>query len=404
MKVLHIIASVDAEGGGPIEALRGIGEALDGRVTQEILSLDTPGSRLADKYPMQVHMLGHPARPGRTGIDKLRNWMTPSPDALAWGRAHLSEFDLVVVHGLWNASTRLAWLLLAKSGMPYVVYPHGMLDPWFRRRYPIKHLAKQCLWSISEGHLVNSANYVLFTSEQEKELARGSFYPYRAKERVINYGTTPPPPLDPGQETAFRALLPALGTRAYLLYLSRIHEKKGCDLLIKAFAAIAADHPTLDLVIAGPDREGLKPELQAIARKAGIADRIHWPGMIVGPEKYGAYRGATAFVLPSHQENFGIVVAEALSCGCPALISDKVNIWQEIETSGSGLVAPDTLEGTKDMLRRFLDLDASERAAMRLAGPRVFQEKFSIDAASQDFLRTLEELRPAMRPTLSVPA
>ena len=134
--------------------------------------------------------------------------------------------------------------------------------------------------------------------------------------------------------------------RSYLLFLSRIHPKKGCDLLLQAFAKIAPAHPKLHLIMAGPDAVGMRKHLQTIVDQAGLTDRVHWPGMLKGDAKWGAFAVSEAFVLPSHQENFGIAVAEALACGRPVLISDQVNIAPEIEADGCGIVEPDTLEGT----------------------------------------------------------
>jgi glycosyltransferase involved in cell wall biosynthesis len=118
------------------------------------------------------------------------------------------------------------------------------------------------------------------------------------------------------------------------------------------------------LVIAGPDQEGLQAKLEAMARDLGIATRVHWPGLIGGDLKWGALRAAEAFVLPSHQENFGIAVAESLAAGRPVLISNEVNIWREIQADGVGLVEPDTLEGTEKLLQGWLALSEAERAAM----------------------------------------
>jgi glycosyltransferase involved in cell wall biosynthesis len=152
--------------------------------------------------------------------------------------------------------------------------------------------------------------------------------------------------------------------------MSRIHQKKGVDLLIDAFSKVAQRDPKLHLVIAGPDHHGLQADLERLSFKCGIGERITWTGMVTGDVKWGAYRAAEVFVLPSHSENFGIVVAEALACGLPVLISDKVNIWREIEADGAGLVAEDTLIGTVSLLETWLDLtpEVGEQMGRRARG------------------------------------
>jgi glycosyltransferase involved in cell wall biosynthesis len=185
-------------------------------------------------------------------------------------------------------------------------------------------------------------------------------------------------------------MVPALGQREYLLYLSRIHPKKGCDLLIEAFGRVAGRFSDVDLVLAGPDHVGLTEQLKQLAAKAGISHRIHWPGMLQGEAKWGAYQGATAFILPSHQENFGSVVAEAMACGKPVLISIKVNIWREVEAAGAGFVADDTAAGTLSLLERLLPLSMIERQQLGVAARRAYERHFSAEGAARDLTLVLQ--------------
>lgn len=171
--------------------------------------------------------------------------------------------------------------------------------------------------------------------------------------------------------------------RPFFLFLSRLHQKKGCDLLVEAFAALAAQYVDYDLVVAGPDQVGIRNSLAARATDLGIAHRIHWPGMLQGDAKWGAFRAAYAFILPSHQENFGIVVAEALGCGTPVLITNKVNIWREVEQSGSGLVESDDLAGVKRLMSRFLALSNVQRQQMRDAARACFENRYDVRAVSR---------------------
>jgi glycosyltransferase involved in cell wall biosynthesis len=282
---------------------------------------------------------------------------------------------------------------LASGGASYFVFTHGMMDPWFRRTYPIKHLIKQLFWLFGEGRLLAGARSVLFTTQEERRLAQGQFLGWSSyRETVVGYGTAPPPPATIAQEAAFRAATPGLGGRAYLLFLSRIHRKKGCDLLVEAFAKVADQRPDLDLVIAGPDQEGLVAALQARAQALGIGERIHWPDMLRGDAKWGAFRGADAFVLPSHQENFGIVVAEALGCGTPVLITDKVNIWREVEAGQAGLVETDDIAGVEKLLVRWIETPAADRQAMAARARSVFMKDFDVNHIGPALVAHLKRL------------
>jgi len=381
MKLLHLIASVDPRGGGPMEGVRQLGLALSSLGHQvEVASLDDPGDPDLAGYPLPVHALG----PGR-GRYRYSARMLP------WLRRHAADHDLIVVNGLWQYHGLAAWRALAGAGVPYVVFTHGMLDPWFKRAYPLKHLKKWLYWPWAEYRLLRDATAVLFTSEEERRLARESFWLYRARERVVAYGTRPPPAERDALAAQFHASHPGLQGRRLLLFLGRIHEKKGCDLLIEAFGRLAARQPQLHLVVAGPDPDDWGPRLRARAAALGVAERITWPGMLQGDAKWAAFHAAEAFVLPSHQENFGIAVAEALGCGLPVLISDKVNIWREIEADGAGLVGTDTVEGTLQVLQRWLDLDAGERAAMGERARRCFAQRYTVQAMADDLLAVYAE-------------
>jgi glycosyltransferase involved in cell wall biosynthesis len=384
-RILRIITSADPRTGGPIEGARRVGEIWAGQGhRQDMLTLDPPDERHLADYPGRVIPIGPPRGRG------LRDRYRYSPAMVPWLEAHVRDYDAIIVSGLWRYAARGAMRALAGGPVPYVVFPHGMLDPWFRRDAPLKHLGKQLSWWWAEGRLLAHARAVLFTSEEEMLRAEDAFRPYRVAGTVVKYGTTDIAGDSGAQVAAFRAAVPTLGQRRYLLFLGRLHRKKGCDLLLAAFAAVAGRDPGLDLVIAGPDQVGLVAALRADAQRAGIAARVHFPGMLGGDAKAGAYRAAEAFVLPSHQENFGIAVAEALAAGTPVLISDQVNIWREVLADRAGLVAPDTVAGTTDLLARFLALDPAERADMARHARTSFTTRFHIDRAAADLLDLIE--------------
>lgn len=379
MKLLHVLSSVDPNGGGPTEGVRQRGIRLQqlGH-SVEVVTLDDPGRAFLAEYPLTVHALG-PSR-GSYGYNaKLVPWL----------KANARGYDAVIVNGMWQYHSFGAWRALQKMGVPYYVFTHGMLDPWFKRTYPFKHLKKWLYWPWADYRVLRDARAVLFTSEEERLQARQSFWLYRAKEQVVAYGTGAPPDNAAQLREHFLAAHPDLRGRRILLFLSRIHEKKGCDLLIQAFASAAPAEPLLHLIIAGPDQTGWASQLKNLASGLGVADRISFPGMLRDEMKWGAFYSAEAFVLPSHQENFGIAVAEALGCGLPALISDKVNIWREIQSCGAGLVAPDTLAGSKQLLGGWLSLTEEQREAMGERARELFRRHFTVDAMAASLLEVV---------------
>jgi glycosyltransferase involved in cell wall biosynthesis len=366
VKILHVISTLSPASGGPPEALRHLSRAYgEIGVQAEIACQDDPAEPFLANFPIPVHATG--AKTSTYGFSReLRDWL----------RQNVSRFDGVVINGIWTFHC-MAAAGAARGRVPYVVFTHGMLDPWFKRNYPAKHIKKYVYWP-AQYWALRHAEAVMFTSTLERDLAPQSFWPNHWKSFVVPYGTGEPPEGRQAQAQALYGILPRLRGRRYILFLSRIHEKKGCDLLIEAFAGVAPAYPDVDLVIAGPDQVGLQSKLQQMAQKLGIAERVHWPGMLTGDPKWGALRGCDAFILPSHQENFGVAVAEALACGRPVLISNQVNIWPEIEQEGVGLVAPDTLAGTGDLLSRWLALPEAEREAMVVRTTDVFRKRYSM--------------------------
>ena len=382
MHILHLVRSCDPRTGGPIEGVKLLARAAISQGHRvEVAALDSPDAAWLPDFPLSVHALG----PEFGGY----GW---APRAVRILRDQLNGVDAVVVNGLWQYQGALAHRLLAKGPIPYVVFTHGMLDPWFRRAYPLKHLKKQCNWWLHERRVLRDADLVLFTAERECELARSTFIPYRVREHVVGYGTA-----DPGDPTPARAAFlvrhPQLAATRNLLFLSRIHRKKGCDLLIAAFLAAAKRVPSLRLVMAGPDEEGLRPDLERRAAEAGMTDRIVWAGMLQGELKRGAFAACEAFVLPSHQENFGIAVAEALAHGLPVLISDQINICREIANDGAGMIEADDLAGTHRLLARWLDLGPEQRQQMATAARACFLARFEIGTAASSLVSALEKAR-----------
>jgi glycosyltransferase involved in cell wall biosynthesis len=384
MRILHIVGSINPAAGGPTEAIRMIIRYRPPGYEAEVATLDSPDAPFLGEFPFQVHALGK----------EKKSWY--SPKLIPWLRANRHRFDGVIVHGLWEF-TGLAALIAVAAEKPFLVFTHGMLDPYFKRRYPLKHVKKWIYWLLVQYWVLRAASRVMFTTELERDLATRTFWLWHWNPMVVSYGADPQLPDIDELVPAFYERCPELKVddhgRSYLLYLSRIHPKKGCDLLLQAFSKVAPAHPKLHLIMAGPDALGLRKDLQKIVDGAGLTDRVHWPGMLKGDAKWGAFAVSDAFVLPSHQENFGIAVAEALACGRPVLISDQVNIAPEIEADGCGIVEPDTLKGTIALLERWLALDPDEREAMQRQTKVTFARRYDMRRNSALILRIFEQLR-----------
>lgn len=368
MRILNVINSVDPKYGGPIQGVKQLGAALQSLGQKvDVASMDPPGSSFVGDFPLCLHALG----PSSFQYSFSRRFVP-------WLRANAGRYDVVVVNGLWGYASFGTWRALRKTNLPYVVFPHGMLDPWFKREYPLKHIKKSLYWHWAEYRVLRDASAVIFTSEEERLLARQSFKRYAANEQVVSFGTE-----RPGEEqeierdVVFNCIPKARGKRV-VLFLGRLHPKKGCDLVIKAFARVLGTSAAWHLVMVGPDQVGWQRELSGIAAAAGIADKVTFTGMVSLDVKCAAIRASEVLLLPSHQENFGMVVAEALACSVPVLLSNKVNIWREVAADSAGFVEEDSLEGAVLLLQRWLQLSDIERAAMKRRARACFEARFEI--------------------------
>lgn len=401
MRLLHIIATMDPASGGPCQGIRNSNpEVQRSGILREVVTLDAPDAPFLGKDDFPIHALGPAKGP----------WQH-SPDLKPWLMKHLSRFDAVVINGLWLYPSFAGWSAVkalkqkkkkdSSVNVPRVyVMPHGMLDPYFQlapeRR--IKAIRNWFYWQFIERKVVNDADGLLFTCETELLLARKTFSPYKPKREInVGYGIIPPPEFTLDMQHAFLAKCPKVSTHPYLLFFSRIHPKKGVDLLINAYSAIARrcqedGEPFPKLVVAGPGLDTpFGKKILKSAAQPHLRDHVYFPGMLTGNAKWGALYGAEAFVLPSHQENFGIAVVEAMACKKAVLISDQVNIWQEISNGGGGIVGSDTLHGAREVLNTWMEMPRDEKEKMCSSALNIYQESFHIGPASAAFIRSIAD-------------
>ena len=380
MKILRVIRTMDPASGGMAEGIRQIVPNLNGHgVSTTVISLDDPRETWLANQGFDCHGLGPVA--GEYGYRR------GLPARIyKFAQAH----DVVIIDGIWHHHSFATWRALRGSSVPYYVYPHGMLDSWFKRTYPLKHLKKWIYWPWADYRVLRDAKAVLFTSNQEQISARESFWLYQAKEIVSGYGTSPPPNNAGSQLELLFERFPQLQGKRIILFMGRIHPKKGVDILIEAFEQVANKDQRLHLLIAGPDEVGLKTKLIKRADALGIAERVTWAGMLRGGLKWGAYSCAELFCLPSHQENFGVAVAEALACGLPVAISAPVNISPEVLEASAGLVFNDNTKSLKNCLLQWLAIGDLDRSKMGLNARQLFIDRFDMARVCVKLISILE--------------
>jgi glycosyltransferase involved in cell wall biosynthesis len=291
-------------------------------------------------------------------------------------------FDAIIVNGLWQYQGLSAFRAVAKSHVPYFVYAHGMLDPWSRRAHPFRYAKKFAYWLLFTRRFLRDAAAVIFTSDEEAQLAKGFFPGSDWNGYVVGNGIAEPPPFSGEAERDLMNRFPELHGRRVLLFLGRLHEKKGLDLLLRAFAATKPSERNLHLLICGSGEAAYEHALHSLAASLGLADRITWAGLTLGDAKWAALRLSELFVLASHQENFGIAIVEALAVGTPVLISDKVNIYRTIEQHGAGLVCDDNEKSLTAALSRWDSMSMEAKRTMRADARDCFHAYYSAKSAA----------------------
>lgn len=369
MKALHVVPAVAPRYGGPSEAaLRTVAGLRAAGAEALLATTDADGlSKLPVALGREVDYGGAPViffprLPGES--------LKPSPALAAWLGRNVRRFDVVHVHSVLSHPSIAAGWAARRSGVPYVVRPLGQLDAWSLAQHPLRKRLFLRLWG---NRLLEGAAAFHWTDEEERRRAPG-------------FASGRPGFVSPlGVEEALFAEPVAEGRRQEILFLSRLHPKKNVESLIDAFAALGESAAGWRLVIAGDGEPEQVGALRSRAENGPAGDSIRFAGWLSGEEKRRALREASLFVLPSRQENFGIVVAEALACGTPVVVSDAVALSAEVERAGAGWVAPLEAPGLRDVLAAAM-ADPEERRRRGKAARLLAEERFRWGAIAGQLL------------------
>ena len=366
IKLLHVITSTNPKTGGPVEGLRSMYKFSNKfNIHTEILCMDKSESCwIKDKSLPKIHAVG-PSYLGYAFNFKIKNWL----------KKNLSNYDMVIMNGIWQYPSLVTAKIASSLGIPYWFFYHGMLDPWFQKTYFFKKIKKIIYWKLFQHRALEQAEAVFFTCEREKILARNAFLPYNIKEEVFPYGILGPDKKVSLKKNHLLKKYPELKNKKIILFIGRIAEKKGCDILIKSFSKIKNLDPLLHLLIVGPPNK-YSENLKKLSNKLNTNSRITWIPGLFGKDKWQAYCLANVFCLPSHQENFGISVVESLSAGTPVIISNKVNIFSEIKKYKAGFVCNDNDDSLTGALKKWNAISNTKRNEISINCKKLFREKF----------------------------
>ena len=363
IKVLHVIPSVDERSGGPATAIVPMCRSLMQQGIDVLLLSTTAGMPAEITHGEVLEYKGVPAIFFQAQLGESFKYSRPLS---SWLRSNIQNFGLAHIHAVFNHSSVAAAHVCQKSGVPYVIRPLGTLDPWSMTQ---KSLRKRLFWQISGKGIMDNAAAVHYTSEGEKSSTESSL--------GLNHGRVIPL----GVEAASSHSNSKLVNDSYVLVLSRLHPKKGLDVLVDAFLSLVQVPQFAEwrLVIAG---DGPVEYVSMLKEKCRASSQITLTGWIDGDEKNTVLSGASLLVLPSHQENFGLCVMEALAQSVPVLVSPNVNLADEIAAAKAGWVAPIDKTALIETLAEAL-ADRDELTRRGRAGKQ-FSQKYSWDNSARE--------------------
>lgn len=386
MRVLHVIPSIAARYGGPSRAVVEMCLALNARGMKTLIATtDADGDgRLAVE-------LGHAISfQGVATIFFKRQWSEAfkySRPLASWLEAHVNEFDAVHIHAVFSHACLAAANACRRHGVPYVVRPLGTLDPWSLKQ---KRGRKRLFWQMGVSRMLKGAAAIHYTALPEQELAERSLGLRRGV--VIPLGIES----DSSDGIAGAEIPSAEGSlqvRPYVLVMSRLHQKKGLELLLPAFSALVKrrEFAGWRLALAGEGETGYVESLRRLVTELECKDSVVFTGWLEGKSKKAWLQGAALLALPSYQENFGLCVIEALSYGVPVLVSPHVNLAPEIEAANAGWVAElESGELESKLAETFRD--AGERRRRGANGRELVSRRFTWKAMATDLAALYESI------------
>ena len=380
MNILQVISDLSRRAGGPAQAVLEVSQALvrKGHAISIFGISDAPAQK--SEIARGIEIRSFP-----------REWSFRYRYSGAFREAlehEIQKFDLVHIHGVWTYPTFAASRIAKKAEVPYILRPCGMLDA-----YSLSHhaLRKKLYYSLIEKITLRNAAAIHFTTQEEKESASAIRNILDSKFVVVPLGLelesyTHLPP-----RGSIRNRVLGLENKKIILFLGRVNFKKGLDLLIRAFSKLVKERSDIHLIIAGPDDEGYGKKLDQWIRDEKIQTDVTRLGFVEGGQKLSLFSDSDIFCLPSHQENFGLAVLEAMAAGLPVLVSEHVNLSEEIGKQGAGLVTSLGIEEIAGALNKLLE-DDTLRYQMGAHGKALVRREYSWDLISEWWIRLYEDV------------
>jgi glycosyltransferase involved in cell wall biosynthesis len=382
MKVAHIIPSLDPATGGP--------PVVAARLAAAQSALGCEVNLVSYRFPEAQENVEADLRT-IPGIDRVRlDYLPPltrkerflASDARKRLEPLVGGVDVIHLHGVWDPLIYAASKVAEGLGIGYTLTPHGMLDPWAIAQ---KGWKKRLALILGYRRMLDRAAFLHFLNSDERDLVKdlGLKSPGEVIPNGIFLQEIDPLPA----KGTFRGARPMLDGKPYVLFLSRLHYKKGLDYLADAFAIVAKRFADAQLIVAGPDA-GAGQSFEAQVRRLKLEEKVHLIGPIYGPEKIAAMVDCDCFCLPSRQEGFSLAITEAMVCGAPVVISTSCH-FPEVKEAGAGIVCELNSEVIAEGLMTVLG-DTKLALKMGQAGREMVTSRYTWPSVAGQMIRAYE--------------
>lgn len=395
MQILHVVSTLAPSSGGPTQVLKGLATAQAEMGHEVTVCTTDRGNPTREKLPSCHFQSLYPDQVTLNVFPVAYSPLLFAPILARWLRQNAHTFDLMHVHGLYRFPPTYAAYQARRLGVPLVIRPHGALDPYLYDKSSRNPLLKRIYERCFDLPNLNGASAIHYTADEERK--RASFLGLRSRSFVVPNGLDWKAYESLPTRGALRTRW-GLGPGPLVLFLGRLHFKKGLDLLIPAFATLRRRTPDAQLVIAGPQNDDYGSKVRGWVHDHGLESAVHFVGPLEGADVVQAYVDVDVFALPSYTENFGMTVAEAMACGLPVVISDQVNIHAEVAQAGAGLVTRCDASEVAEALGTLLETP-SRRREMGEAGRRLVQARYTwpvvVNALTKEYELVIERHRRA---------
>ena len=378
MNILHVLPSLSREWGGPVAVVDGLTRALDQNGVHNTVIAAT-GRRVGNN-PIP---LGHAESILFRTSPVAHFWTAHALElAPAISRA-VDESDVVHIHELWHYPHYAAYRAAVKAGKPYVVRICGELEPWALSQSCWK---KRLYMALLQRKILQNASAIHAITDEERDQIRS--LGFVAPISVIPHGVDLEQFMSLPDGEEFRCRFPVAQGKLLVLFLGRLHPKKGLRSLAQSFGSIARQRDDVCLVLAGPNERGYQHELESTLSAEGVLERVVFPGMLTGAEKLAAFAAADIYVLPSNSDVRGVATLEALASGLPVVITPHCQ-FPEVAEACAGLIVDSEAEPLTKALCRLLD-NPQERESMGKQGRELIRQRFTWSTVARQVIEMYE--------------